>query len=75
MLKMFYYFWEDLGPIIIFFNISEKPRVYTGITFLNIFYAPILQSWAFLFMDRYWYHRSDTYILLPINVGPRIEEG
>ena len=38
-------------------------------------YAPLLQSSGFLISDQYCHHRSDNYILLPRNVGPRYKRG
>ena len=38
--------------------------------FSNIFYPPNITKLGFLILDWYCHHRSNNYIILPINVGP-----
>ena len=57
----------------IIFSFLDKSQAYTIITFFsNKYYAPIFQSLAFLISDRYCHHMSNIYIIIPIDVGPRI---
>ena len=60
---IFLRFLTNLGslPVELFFEHILHPQ----------YYKPQL----FLFSDQDCHHRSDTYFLLSINVGPRISEG
>ena len=47
-------------------------RQILGLIFWTYFTPPILQSSAFLISDRYCHHKSNNYIIILIEVGPRI---
>ena len=56
-------FWTNLGPILM--ELIVKHIIHPQNSKVQLFFIS----------DQYCHHRSDNYILLPINVGPRNKRG